>query len=63
MNQLIDEALQRARNPEPLRCPVSGEQVYAPLDKLCIGLYNKSIPYLDDEGPEAKQLLELASLL
>lgn len=63
MDQIVIEALKRARNPEPLTCPVSGELMYAPLDKLSIGIYNKSIDYIDAEGEEGTKLLELAALI
>jgi hypothetical protein len=61
MQDQINEALKRARDPEPLECPVSGELMYAPLDKISIVLYNKSIPYIEDDSEEEKTLLELAN--
>jgi hypothetical protein len=60
---LIAMALIRARDPEPMQCPVSGEMMYAPLDKLSIGVYNRSIGYLEDDSIEAIELLKLAELL
>jgi hypothetical protein len=60
-SSLINQALERSRNPEPLTCPVSGELMYAPLDKISIVLYNKSIPYIEDDSEEEKTLLELAN--
>lgn len=59
----VKEAIKRAREPEPIQCPISGEMMYAPLDKLSIGLYNKSIDYIDDDSAEANELLKLAELL
>lgn len=59
----VAEALQRARDPEPLECPVSGELMYAPLDKISIVLYNKSIGYLDDDSEEEQTLIELSNYI
>lgn len=59
----IKEALARARDPEPMQCPVSGEMMYAPLDKLSIGVYNKSIAYIEDDSEEADELLKLSALI
>ncbi len=59
----VKEALARARDPEPMQCPVSGEMMYAPLDKLSIGVYNKSIAYIEDDSEEANELLKLANLI
>ncbi len=59
----LHEALKRAREPEPLQCPISGEMMYSPLDKLSIGVYNKSIAYIEDESEAADELLKLAALI
>lgn len=63
INQAGNEALKRARDPEPMQCPVSGEMMYAPLDKLSIGVYNRSIAYIEDDSKEADELLKLATLI
>lgn len=58
-----NEALQVARTPGPLTCPVSGEELYSPMDKLSIALYNKSTEFLEDDSEEEKNLLKLIELL
>jgi len=57
----MDRALERARIPEPLTCPESGELMCSPLDKVSIGVYNKSIAYLDDD--QAAELLVISHML
>lgn len=63
MTPRLQDALERCRNPEPMTDPTTGELVYAPLDKLCILVYNKSIAELEADGAEANELLTLSNLI
>lgn len=39
-------------------CPVCKDELYSPMEKLCIDIFNKCTVHLDDE--EVEKLLELA---
>lgn len=62
VEQSIEDALQKARTPGPVICPVSGEKLWAPMDKLSIALYGKSSVELEHEH-QINNLFKLIELL
>lgn len=58
----INQALARARNHVPMTCPMCGEMLYAPIEKLSLCLFGYCSADLNDEKKE-QQLLDLANQL
>ena len=59
----IDAAIGRAKESSPRTCPECGELLYSPMDKLCIGLYEKCPVHLEDDSIEEKNLLKISEAL
>lgn len=56
----IEEALEYARTPGKAPCPICGDEFYAPMDKLCIGLYGHCVVHLEDDSHKSHNLLEIS---
>ena len=59
----IEQSLKRARNHEPMVCPECEEELFAPMDKLCVALYGKCQLHLEDDSIEEKNLLKICEAL
>ena len=59
----IETAIKAAKTPGPIRCPECNEQLYAPMDKLSIGLYNKCVDHLEAGGVDETNLMVISAQL
>lgn len=59
----IEEAIKIAKTPKLQICPVCEEELYAPMDKLSIALYDKCSVHLEDNSHQANNLLKIAETL
>lgn len=57
----IQKALDRARTPEPMACPECNEQLFSPMDKLSLALYDKCAMHHDEGSLEEENLFKLSN--
>jgi len=55
----IEEALKRARTPEPVYCGECDEELFSLMDKLCVSLYGKCSMHLEVDSKEETNLLQI----
>lgn len=59
----IEKALEESRKPGSVRCPICNEELFSPMDKLCIHLYGKCSIHLEDNSNEENNLFKIAELI
>ena len=63
MKGTIEDAIKLAKTPGQVYCPVCGEGLFSPMDKLSIHLYEKCAVHLDDGGMAERNLLRICEAL
>ena len=58
-----EKQIEEAKKPGATSCPVCGDMLYSPMDKLSILLYGKCPIHLEDGSHEENNLLKLAEAL
>jgi len=56
----INKSLEMARKPGGQHCPECNEDLFSPIDKLSIGLFNKCCLHIKDDSHQEKNLFKLA---
>ena len=55
----IEKSIEVAKTPGKQVCPVCGEELFAPMDKLSISLYGKCSEHLEDDSLEQQNLFKI----
>jgi len=59
----INDALESAKKPGKIVCPICNEELFSPMDKFSIYLFGKCCSHIEENSIEEKNLFRISEAL